>query len=506
MNTNLPNWKEAASELRTACYSEAEKIYGDNIPPQVKVRLEEELEYIIGHGHEGVYLLTKEIIEGSDLPKNSCYYRGAVGNSFVAYLLGLTNTVNPLPAHYRCRERHYYEFPDVERNVICLDLPVKTCPICGEPLLRDGFQLLFDLISLQKSEEPLEFDINVPISKLGAVVDSLKRNKRVSKAIRLGKKDSSGLVPSFDDDNLRGYYIIPRGKENLVGDKIISMYNGDEITDSLSGDIDKSIYVEWILGYKPTELLYLLGKFTGCNPAEVDIFDHKLLDLISSSDWLKKEGQLLACSVGTLGVPEFRYGFIRWICKKVAQPKSFSELIKICGLMRGTGTWDDNAEKLLSNRTVSLEQVIATRDDLYDDCLKKGIDRKTAYEIMKSVQFGKGLTDSQESIMTEAGLEEWYIDSCKKIEYLYTRSHCTACILHSLRCLYFKMYYPEDYYRANFGELISMETRRQLLNGKEQNLQLLDEMYDISPGERDRELYEALLLAEEMYDRGFDVL
>lgn len=503
---NIPNWKEAASELRIVCYSNVEKIYGDNIPSQVKERLGEELTYIINHGHEGIYLLTKEIIEGSDLPGNSCYYRGIAGNSFVAYLLGLTNTVNPLAAHYRCSEKHYCEFPDVERGTICLDLAVKSCPICGKPLVRDGFQLSYDMISLQKSEDPIRFEINVPVSKLSTVINSLKRNKKVSKAIRRGKSEGGEVVPKPNDDNLRGYYLIPCGKESLVNDNSIVMYKGDEIVDSLSGDMDKHFYAEYFLGYKPTELLYILGKYTGCDPAEIDIFDYKLLDLFVSNDWLKKEGQLIASTVGTVGIPEFRYDYIRWVCKHVAPPKSFRELIKICGLARGVGTWNGNAEDLLSNRIASLEQVIATRDDLYDDCISKGLDRKTAFEIMKSVQVGKGLTDTQESIMSEAGFEEWYIDSCKKIEYLYTRSFCTACILHALRCLHFKMYYPDDYYRAYFGEMISMETRRQLLNGKESNLQLLDEMYDDSSDKRDDELFEALLLAEEMYDRGIDVL
>ena len=48
--------------------------------------------------------------------------------------------------------------------------------------------------------------------------------------------------------------------------------------------------------------------------------------------------------------------------------------------------------------------------------------------------------------MREASGPEWYVETCKKIKYMFPKGHAVAYVTMALRIAYFKIYYPNAYY------------------------------------------------------------
>ena len=129
-----------------------------------------------------------------------------------------------------------------------------------------------------------------------------------------------------------------------------------------------------------------------------------------------------------------------------AYPSCFSDFVRITALLRGTDAWNDNVENLIREGK-PLRDCAATRDDVYQELLKAGMEKETAYGIMRNVRMGKGLTEDMEVDMRQVWIPEWYISSCKKMKYLFPRSHATEYAIIYARLAYYRKHYPDEYRR-----------------------------------------------------------
>src|SRR6185312_17253719 len=90
-------------------------------------------------------------------------------------------------------------------------------------------------------------------------------------------------------------------------------------------------------------------------------------------------------------------------------------------------------------------------DDIMVYLIYQGLDPSMAFKIMESVRKGKGLTPEFEEAMKAQSVPNWYIDSCKKIKYMFPKAHAAAYVLMALRIAYFKVHHPILYYAAYFS-------------------------------------------------------
>ena len=81
--------------LKEICYNKVYELYGKKLPKEIKDRLDLELNSIINNHFETIYLICRELVKYSNKLGYETGFRSSIGNSLVAYLLGITN-INPI--------------------------------------------------------------------------------------------------------------------------------------------------------------------------------------------------------------------------------------------------------------------------------------------------------------------------------------------------------------------------------------------------------------------------
>ncbi len=196
---------------------------------------------------------------------------------------------------------------------------------------------------------------------------------------------------------------------------------------------------------------------------------------------------------------------------KLTHPTTFDELLKISGLSHGTDVWLGNAKDLIDEGICTLKSVIGCRDDIMVYLLHKGLKPKLAFTIMESVRKGKGLKDEWIPEMKENGVEDWYIESCKKIKYMFPKAHAVAYVMMAIRIAWFKVHHPIYYYAMFFSircDAYDIETMikgeaaiREKMN--DINHRINDPQLKNDVTKKDRDIYNTLELALEMVLRGY---
>ena len=211
-----------------------------------------------------------------------------------------------------------------------------------------------------------------------------------------------------------------------------------------------------------------------------------------------------------MGLPEFGTKITRRVLEE-SKPTKFSELVIISGLTHGTDVWANNAQNLIQ-QGIPLDEVIGCRDDIMTYLIEQKLEPITAFNIMESVRKGRGLTLEWEKVMKEHGVPDWYIDSCKKIKYMFPKAHACAYVIMALRVAWFKVYHPEYFYiqyftlRCDAYEIETMSKGvlavKKRINDINSRLYSNDEKRATN---KERALLDTLDMTIELYARGYKI-
>ena len=203
----------------------------------------------------------------------------------------------------------------------------------------------------------------------------------------------------------------------------------------------------------PTKYKYI-EMFTHTSVLDVPVGDPEVYKLFNSTEPLGiKPEDILGIQVGTLGIPENGTDFVIPVLVE-AKPKTFADLLQIMGLTHGTDVWSGNAQVLIKNGTCELKSVVGTRDSIMLRLIQYGLDNKDAFDIMEKVRKNKKgdpLPDWMIDRMHEHNVDEWYIESLKKIKYMFPKAHAAAYVLSAIRIAWYKIHMPLEFYCAYFS-------------------------------------------------------
>ena len=284
--------------------------------------------------------------------------------------------------------------------------------------------------------------------------------------------------------------------------------NSDIITTHFDyHSIDKNLLKFDMLGHDDPTVIRMLQDITGIEPKSIPLDDKETMAIFSSTDSLGVTPEQIESKVGTFGVPEFGTRFVREMLVETL-PKTFEELVRISGLSHGTDVWNNNAQDLIKEGKATLAEAICTRDDIMTYLINMGLPAQNSFKIMECVRKGKGLTEEQETLMRENNVPEWYIESCKKIKYMFPKAHAVAYVTMAFRIAWFKVHKPLAYYATFFSIRADEFDSEVMIFGKSK---VREKMADIKrlgndATAKDKNMYSILESVLEMYERGFNFL
>jgi DNA polymerase-3 subunit alpha (Gram-positive type) len=463
--------------------------------------------------------------------------------------------VNPLPPHYRCLKCKTSIFKDEDGLDLGatyssgFDLPDKKCPNCKEFMRKDGQDMPFATFLRFNADKVPDIDLNFSDLNQASAHEYTKVLFGVDNVYRAGTigtvadKTAYGFVKGYYEDrgifdkrsceierlakgctgvkrttgqHPGGIVVVPDYMD--VSDFTPFQYPAEDPTSAWRTthfdyhSIEEDLLKLDILGHSDPTQLRLIQDLSKTNVLDVPLDDKDTMSIFSSLDKLGVNSEEIMCPTGTLGIPEFGTPFTIGMVEET-KPTTFAELVKISGLSHGTDVWLGNAQELIKNNIVPFKEVIGCRDDIMVYLMYKGLKPIKAFKIMEFVRKGKASKEPEtwaehKQTMVDAGIEDWFIDSCEKIKYMFPKAHAAAYVTNAFRIAWFKVHQPAAYYTAYFTIRADEFDSECMIFGKEKvkNKMKELELQGNAISTKDKNVYAILELVLEMYERGIKFL
>lgn len=563
------------AEVRRIVYEKLNIMYGEKPHPVVVKRVERELKNIIENKFAAIYYMSYLLVQNSLNEGYLVGSRGSVGSSLVATLMDITE-VNPLKPHYRCKHGHvtvfeidddlykeygYHEHEEEMQanfqNVYCgFDLPNAMCPLCNEPLIKDGHDIPFETFLGFNGDKTPDIDLNFSGEYQAKAHDYVKTLVGETQAFRAGtiqtiaQKNAYGYVKGYLEDHhieMRqaqitrmarriegvkrstgqhpgGIIVVPEGyhihditpiqypANNTDSEWFTTHYDYHAFEDNLL-KLD-------ILGHDDPTMIKFLMDYVALHPdnfpfsdaKDIPLDDQDVLKMFSQTEVIGVSDQELMSDIASFAIPEFNTNFTRQMLSDI-KPNTFAGLVKVSGLSHGTDVWLKNAQDLIKGSTtfgnIPIDDIIGCRDDIMVQLIDFGLEPIRAFEIMEFVRRGRPSKQPSKWLEYEAemrlsGVPEWYIWSCQKIKYMFPKAHATAYVMMAIRIAWFKIHHPLLFYSAYFSKRADKFDYERMLAGPQaikNGIKAYQEMSKLTA--KDESILTTLLVAYEMVLRGY---
>ena len=539
--TNRNDVISADEYLREFVYYNAHRIYGEDLDEEIAKRIEVELNAIIGNGYGVIYFVCHLLVKRSNDDRYIVGSRGSVGSSLVATLSDITE-VNPLPAHYICPKCHNLQwYKDVASGY---DLKDKQCPKCGSMMKGEGQNIPFETFLGFDGDKIPDIDLNFSgdyqpkahlftrevfgdknVFRAGTVLTVKEKTAfgyvtgyceeknitNMSKAQRQRLASGCEKVKRTTGQHAGGIVVIPDDME--IEDVTPIQYPANDkdatwfSTHFEYHDYSDNLLKFDILGHDDPTAMRLFEDISGIDVKTIPMNDEKVLSLFYSTKALNITNPNYQEETGAAGLPEFGTLNTRNTIEET-RPHVFSELVQISGLSHGTDVWRGNAQELIRSG-IRLSDVIGCRDDIMSTLLGYNLEPLDAFNIMEHVRKGQGLTADEEKTMLNHHVPKWYIESCRKIKYMFPKAHAVAYCIMAVRVAWFKVYYPEYYYVSFFSlrcdayEIETMIKDADAIYMRMQELLTKINSRENPASKKEKDIFDTLEVCYEMVSRGY---
>ncbi|MEG1917235.1 MAG: PolC-type DNA polymerase III [Oscillospiraceae bacterium] len=538
-----PRLENSKEELFDLVWGKAHALYGENPPQIVLDRIQIELDSILGRGYDVIYMSAQKLVQRSLENGYLVGSRGSVGSSLVAFLSGITE-VNSLPPHYRCPNCKHTEFFLDHAYGCGVDMPDAVCPDCGTPYAKEGFDIPFETFLGFGGDKVPDIDLNFSgeyQARAHRHAIEMFGTKQVFRAGTIGtlaEKTAYGYVKKYLEEN---GIVAGRAEENrltlgCVGVRrttgqhpggLVVVPDDMEMEDFCpvqhpadATDTDTiTTHFEYhcmeanllkldMLGHDDPTMVRMLEDLTGQVATEIPLDDPDTMSIFTSSRVLGFEGDPVLGPTGACAIPEFGTRFVRGMLLDT-MPTQFDTLVRISGFSHGTDVWLGNAQELITSKTATVGEAIGCRDDIMIYLMQKGLEPKRAFKFMEAVRKGaihkgKPWPDGIVDEMKAHGVPDWYIESCRKIQYLFPKAHAVAYVTMAFRIAWFKVHEPLAFYATYFtirAKAFDAEICTAGMNAVKKKIHEIENNKDATAVEQD--MLVTLEVCYEFYLRGF---
>ena len=396
------------NELWGQAYANLFSLYGDNPPVECLHRLVAEKSLLRGTDAIQCFSALGKLC-ATAREQTVPMVASTVTSSFAAWLMGAT-MVNPLPPHYRCPVCRKIEFVSTIRNGF--DLPIKKCS-CGKELIRDGHD-----IPHQSFTNYLGNGIHTTIYTPEAFKTTALRILQEAYA------SFAEILPvrykADDPQPYVQYVVCPAEKEKPA------------VSADGYWDTDWETFEHWHSGetrfffYSDEQIEQLHRQQISTGIPSPDM--QALLNSVLVEALLKTKYQTFLEKAKHLPLQE---------------PVSFDLLLRIEGLFCAVDVWGDKTIDLLQSGQADFRDLPVFREDVFhaisNALAKYNIhDSSLALLVMDNVRNGrysrKPMPHSVEALLSQLGLQGWYIDLLKEVSFLCHKGHCVTHLIVDLMC------------------------------------------------------------------------
>ena len=441
-------------------------------------------------------------------------------------------------------------------------MPDKACPVCGEPLVKDGFDIPFETFLGFKGNKEPDIDLNFSgdyqslAHKYTEVIFGAGQTYRAGTIGTLADKTAFGYVKNYFTERGQGkrkceidrivlgctgirrstgqhpggIIVLPLGEEINTFTPVqhpANDMNTDIVTTHFDyHSIDHNLLKLDILGHDDPTMIKTLEEYIS-SPAMENEYNETDNKFVATNIPLDDKGVISlfhdtsalgitpddigGCPVGCLGIPEFGTDFVIQMVVDT-KPQTLSDLIRISGLSHGTDVWLNNAQELIRSGKATISTAICTRDDIMTYLINKGMDSEQSFTIMERVRKGtvaKGKCKDWPRFredMKAHDVPDWYIWSCEKIKYMFPKAHAAAYVMMAYRIAYCKINFPLAYYGAYFGIRADAFSYEIMCQGKENLKRYIDDYNRRSDAlsKKEQDTMKDMRLVQEMYARGYE--